>query len=257
MTIKTWRSLTLREKVCQTVVLNGYLVGEMDRYGNLKEVIQQCGGLANFLKEYPVGGFFVGGEVIKEATQGSEDVKDVIRQYKEAASIPLLFCSDMENGCGSMVKGLTPFPYLMALGAGRSEELAYEYGKATALEARSIGVNWSFSPVADLNQSRFNPITNIRAVGQDAKLVKSILGKVIAGMQDYGLVATAKHFPGDGTDYRDQHLVTTSNNLSLESWKNNHGEVFQHLIDSGLACIMTGHISLPAQGALELSWARS
>ena len=63
-----------------------------------------------------------------------------------------------------MIKGLTPLPYLMALGSTGSAELAYEYGKATALEARSIGVNWTFSPVADLNTNKYNPITNTRAL---------------------------------------------------------------------------------------------
>ena len=95
-----------------------------------------------------------------------------------------MITSDFENGCGSMVKGLTPLLYLMGLGATDDSELAYDYGKATALEARSVGVNWSFSPVSDLNMNRRNPLVNTRSMTDDASLAKKLLPQVIKRMQE-------------------------------------------------------------------------
>ncbi|MBB6637657.1 glycoside hydrolase family 3 protein [Cohnella thailandensis] len=230
--------LSVREKIGQTVVLLS---------GRARE-IEMEGSLEAFLAKYPVGGFFVGAEIIKDVMTSNsfEQVKEATEQYQSATKIPLIFASDLENGCGSMIPGLTKLPFPMALGAAKSEQLAYDYGKATALEARLAGVNWTFSPVADLNVNRFNPITCIRAISDKPSWTIPLLKAVVRGMQDHGLAATAKHFPGDGCDYRDQHLTTTVNSLSREEWLAQHGAVFQALIDDGLASIMTGHISLPS-----------
>ncbi|MCL6458917.1 MAG: hypothetical protein K6T85_13000, partial [Gorillibacterium sp.] len=234
----TLEDLTLREKIGQTVVLLSSRTKE-------KEL---CGDLEGFLERYPVGGFFVGAEIIKDVMTSNDftQVKEATEQYKAATRIPLVFASDMENGCGSMIPGLTKMPFAMALGAARSEQLAYDYGKATALEAKLAGVNWTFSPVADLNLNRFNPITCIRAISDKPEWAIPLLKALVRGMQDHGLAGTAKHFPGDGCDYRDQHMMTTRNPLSREEWMKQHGAVFQALIDHGLMSIMTGHISLPS-----------
>lgn len=230
--------LSVREKIGQTVVLLSNRAQEIEKHGSLEA----------FLDQYPVGGFFVGAEIIKDVmtSNGFEQVKEATEQYRSAARIPLIFASDLENGCGSMIPGLTKLPFPMALGATRSEQLAYDYGKATALEAGLAGVNWTFSPVADLNVNRFNPITAIRAISDKPAWAIPLLKALVRGMQDHGLAATAKHFPGDGCDYRDQHLTTTTNSLSREEWLAQHGAVFQTLIDDELASIMTGHIALPA-----------
>ena len=235
MNRKHWSELSLREQIGQTVVAQS---GSATLGRNMDD-----------LEHYPVGAYFVGTEVIKELDSSNvrtELVRETARQFQDKSAVPLLICSDMENGCGNMIKGLTPLPYLMALGSTGSAELAYEYGKATALEARSIGVNWTFSPVADLNTNKYNPITNTRALSDEPGLAKRLLGAMIQGMQDHGLAAAAKHFPGDGTDDRDQHLVTTRNRLTLAEWRQQHGAVFQELIDRGVHSIMTGHISFPA-----------
>ncbi|MDI4649946.1 glycoside hydrolase family 3 protein [Cohnella hashimotonis] len=230
--------LSVREKIGQTVVLLSGRAQEIEKHGSLEA----------FLDRYPVGGFFVGAEIIKDVmtSNGFEQVKEATEQYRAATRIPLIFASDLENGCGSMIPGLTKLPFPMALGATRSEQLAYDYGKATALEAGLAGVNWTFSPVADLNVNRFNPITAIRAISDKPSWAIPLLKAIVRGMQDHGLAATAKHFPGDGVDYRDQHMTTTTNSLSREEWLAQHGAVFQALVDDGLASIMTGHIALPA-----------
>ena len=218
--------LSLREKILQTVII------KVDK---------------NQFVPDQVGGAFFGGEIITDADDsGIAAGRKLLDQYKENARIPLLLTGDFENGCGSALKGLTVLPYLMSLGTTNNEQLAYEYGKATALEATMMGANWSFSPVCDLNINKRNPLVNVRALTDDPDLAIRLLSQVIRGMQENGLAACAKHFPGDGLDYRDQHIVTTQNSLSLEEWKKLSGRVFEEMIKAGVYSIMPGHISFPA-----------
>ncbi len=216
--------MTVREKVLQTVVLRI----NKDKFNDTK-----------------AGAAFFFGEIITQADEmGLAAARNTLKEYVDNADIPILVTSDFENGCGSMLKGLTILPYLMSLGAANDEQLAYDYGKATALEARSVGANWSFSPVADLNINPRNPLVNVRSIGDNAENAIKLLKQVIKGMQDNGLCACAKHFPGDGVDWRDQHLVTTDNSLSFDEWKKTSGRVFKELIDAGVYSIMPGHLTL-------------
>jgi len=237
-------TMSIHEKICQTVILNTLLAGELSDYGNPSEEIAKCGGMEGFLREYPVGALFVGGEAISTDMREAGDLRDTVNRCFNACPIPMLFVSDLENGCGCIVNGLTEFPHLMALGACDDDKLAYDYGRATALEALSVGIRWTFSPVADLNMNRWNPVTNNRCMGDNAEKTTRLIAALVKGMQDGGLAAAAKHFPGDGTDDRDQHLVTTNNRLKFEQWVENHGKVFQTLVDCDVMSVMTGHISL-------------
>lgn len=192
------------------------------------------------------GAAFFFGQIITQADEaGISELKRYVEEIYRDAEIPPLITSDFENGCGSMVKGLTPLPYMMGLGATGDADLAYDYGKATALEARSVGANWTFSPVADLNLNPRNPLVNVRALTDNSDLACEMLPQIVKGMQDWGLAACAKHFPGDGVDYRDQHITTTVNSLSLSDWYESYGRVFKSLIDGGVLSVMAGHISLP------------
>jgi len=99
---------------------------------------------------------------------------------------------------------------------------------------------------ADLGLNPLNPIVNVRGISDDPANAIRLLREQIRGLQEHGVAATIKHFPGDGVDYRDQHLLTSCNSLSREKWLRYHGRVFQALINSGVEVIMPGHISLPA-----------
>lgn len=191
------------------------------------------------------GAIFIGGQIITQAGDGVAAVRETVRDHRQSMSRPPLVVSDFENGCGGMVKGLTEFPLLMNLGAANIPQLAYDYGKATAMEAASIGVNAAFAPVCDLNINKDNPIINTRAVSDDPKLCISILTQIIRGMQQNGLAACAKHFPGDGIDCRDQHITTTCNNLPMDRWLDSSGAIFDSVIKEGVSLIMPGHITLP------------
>ena len=218
--------MTLREKINQTIV-----------------ILMRKGEKVNFA---PGAAFFFGQIITEADEEGLEQLRGYVRELAENSKIPMLITSDFENGCGSMVRALTPLPYMMALGATADPELAYDYGKATALEARSIGANWTFSPVSDLNRNRRNPLINNRGMTDDAELGALLLPQIIRGMQDNGLSACAKHFPGDGMDYRDQHITTTYNTCDMDDWRATYGKVFAETIAADVDSIMAGHIGLPA-----------
>ncbi len=231
--------LSLREKICQTVVFytwgNDHLLNRYDQ------------DLSKLLADYPFGGVFFGAEVIKSPETGVNDITTTAERWQKNSRIPMAICGDLEAGAGAAVNGLTLFPSLMALGATHSSQLAFDYGRDTAIEGLSVGFNWALSPVADINLNRLNPAANVRAIGDSAELVRQQVVEYVKGMQSLGMAATAKHFPGDGTDARDQHMYTTRNGLSREAWMNTFGAVYRSLIEeANVWSIMTGHISLPA-----------
>ena len=218
--------MTLREKINQTIVI------KMEKGKSV---------------DFAPGAAFFFGQIITEADEaGLDELRGYVKEIFDKCDIPPLITSDFENGCGSMVKALTPLPYMMGLGATDDAETAYNYGKVTALEGRTIGANWSFSPVSDLNRNRRNPLINNRGMTDNADLGVKMLPQIIKGMQDYGLSACAKHFPGDGMDYRDQHIVTTYNDCDMDDWRATYGKVFAACIAEGVDSIMAGHIGLPA-----------
>ena len=229
--------MSLREKIGQTMLMLPDKKLEAQT-GN--------GSLKDFFTKYPVSGFFMGWKLFEgiERQNYSSYIVKATYNYQAASKFPLFFQQDYEAGVG--LDNTTAFPSLMSLGAANSQELSYMYGASVAKESASVGVNWVLHPVADLNMNPLNPITNVRSISDNPDLAIKLLGRQIAGLQSNGVAATIKHFPGDGVDFRDQHLTTTVNSLSFMQWKKNHGKVFQALIDSGVYCIMPGHITLPA-----------
>ncbi|MBN1413235.1 MAG: hypothetical protein JW969_20510 [Spirochaetales bacterium] len=223
---KIFGTLTLDEKIGQLMVPDLH-PAEIDR--EINEV----------LKEVTPGGVFLFSGTREEFLKTTEMVQ---KKYR----IPVLISSDLESGAGGMIRGKTIFPTLMSLAATDNDKFAYEMGKAAALEGRESGVQWSFAPVVDINAHPFNPIANTRSLGDDPERIIRLARELVRGMQENGLIATAKHFPGDGFDDRDQHLCTTINNLSEERWMKLSGRVFKEVIDAGVLSIMVGHIAMPA-----------
>lgn len=233
----TWKSLTLRQKIGQLMLMLPDRQKEQE-LGN--------GSLSAFFEKYPVSGFFMGWKLWDGLTRDQylNHIRKTCVEYQQASNLPLLFQEDYESGVS--LPGMTSFPNEMALGAANSPDLAYQYGKTVAHESRSVGVKWVLHPVADLNINPFNPVTNTRSISDDPDRAIRLLSQQINGLQDNGVAATIKHFPGDGVDFRDQHLLTTCNSMPFDIWKKYHGKVFKSLIDSGVKTIMPGHISLPS-----------
>ncbi|MEZ4863920.1 MAG: glycoside hydrolase family 3 N-terminal domain-containing protein [Caldilineaceae bacterium] len=175
----------------------------------------------------------------------TEATRERMQRLQAASTVPILAGGDMEQGANTLTDS-TEFPRPMAAGAANDPELARRVGQATAAEARYAGMHWNFSPVIDLNYNFLNPITNVRAISDEPERVIRIATALIEGLQGDGLLAaTAKHFPGDGLDDRDQHLATTINNLPFADWQATYGKVWRAAIDAGVMCVMPGHISLP------------
>lgn len=180
------------------------------------------------------------------ARSGSaEAYRDFLSDLQQNAKIPLLVAANMEHGAAEIGDYGTDFPWAMGMGAANDEKLMATMGKAIATEARYIGINWLFNPVIDLNYNFKNPITNIRSMGDDPAKVSKLAIAWLQAMQEQGVAATAKHFPGDGIDDRDQHLLTTINSLPFAQWLETFGVVWKAVIEAGVMCIMPGHISLP------------
>ncbi|XHR27413.1 MAG: glycoside hydrolase family 3 protein [Chthoniobacteraceae bacterium] len=230
----TFARLTLREKIGQT---------QQERFSGFPDDRPET--IECFFAEAPYGSLFCGGEIIKGAGSSADTQRAGLALCQKWSKTPLLVAGDLESGAGAAVKSLTTFPSMMALGATHNAQTAYDYGRWTATEGRAAGFTWTFAPVVDLLRNWLNPVVSNRCLGDDAQKVLSLATAVIRGMQENGLCACAKHFPGDGVDFRDQHLITSINSLSEEDWFATFGRVFQGAIDAGVYSIMIGHIALP------------
>lgn len=231
---KTFSKMTLEEKIGQLISERATdLINEADPY--------------EWLCKNPIGSLFVGSEIIQVGAEKSDVIQNCLNKLKSSGkTIPLAVCGDFEHGIGRSIEGFTHLPDLMALAATHDTKFAYEYGRIIAQEGRSIGLHWGFGPVSDLNTNHCCFVTNTRSMGDNPDYAASMLKELVRGMQENGMAACPKHFPGDGTDARNQHIVTSLNLLSVEQWKQMHGKVFQSLIDNGAASIMIGHMGFPA-----------
>lgn len=169
-----------------------------------------------------------------------------IAAFKARCLIPPFIVSDLECGPGNMILGATKFPYMMGLSQTDSEELAYETGRIAAVEAGELGYNWTFSPVADMAVDSDSPVVGMRSAGHKPHQVIKIAGAYMSALQEHHMMATIKHFPGDGYTSWDQHLTVPVLPLNEQEWWDGPGHVFQALIDKGAMAIMPGHIALPA-----------
>ena len=194
-----------------------------------------------------VGQGHVGGVVFSTGDAALQ--ADAIRTLQQRSPLPLLIAQDMETGAGMRLSGTTKFPPAMALGATYSTELAYLQGKATAAEARAIGVHQSYAPVADVNVNPSNPVINVRSFGANADAVGALTTAAVLGLQDGGVIATVKHFPGHGDTAEDTHthLATiTADRARLDAVEL---VPFRRAVESGVMSVMTGHLAVPALDA--------
>lgn len=159
--------------------------------------------------------------------------------------IPLLKAANLEEGGTGGISDGTLFGWPMLSAAANDESIVEKFGKLCAAEGRSAGINWTFSPVCDIDMNFRNPITNVRTYGSDPERVRRFTRKYVEAVQKCGMAACAKHFPGDGVDFRDQHLHPTYNSLPAREWYDSYGAIYQHLIANGLMSIMVGHIVQP------------
>ena len=175
----------------------------------------------------------------------AQSIRDRFAQLDEVAKVPLLKAANLEEGGTGGVSDGTLFGWPMLAAATDDEEIVKKFGRVCAVEGRSAGINWTFSPVCDIDMNYRNPITNVRTYGSERERVQRFARAYMQSVQSCGMAACAKHFPGDGVDYRDQHLHPTYNSLPAVVWDVTYGAIYRDLIDNGLMSIMVGHIVQP------------
>jgi beta-N-acetylhexosaminidase len=186
----------------------------------------------------------IGGVLYREGK--AVEIQNNHRVLQDAAKIPLLVASNLEyGGTGSAIEG-TFFGRQMLVAATGDAEKAYQLGKVSCKEGSSVGVNWSFAPVVDIDYNFRNPITNVRTYGDNPEMVLEMGKAYMKAAKEEEVAVSIKHFPGDGVDERDQHLLTSINTMDCKEWDKTFGKVYQGLIDEGALTVMAGHIALPA-----------
>ncbi len=161
-------------------------------------------------------------------------------------TIPLLKAANLEEGGTGGVSDGTWFGSQMQVAATDDIRMCEAFARVCAEEGSEAGINWTFSPVSDIDYNFRNPIMNVRTFGSNPDKVKEYALTYVKTIQEAGIAACAKHYPGDGVDFRDQHLHPTVNSLSAKDWYDTYGSIYQTLIDNGLLSIMVGHIKQPA-----------
>jgi len=170
---------------------------------------------------------------------------DFMDRAREQASVPLLVSADLEGSRMSLAFG-TEVPTPLTLAAVDDLQASRTVARIMAEEARAIGVNWTFTPVLDINAAFRSPIVATRGFGSDlARIERQALAQM-AEFQAAGVAATVKHWPGEGYDDRDQHLVTTINPLAMNEWEATFGRLYRAAIEAGVMSVMSAHIALPA-----------
>ncbi len=235
----TWKSLSIREKIGQTMIVRAYHNTHVEQFGSIENMMQQ----------YPIGGLFVpfwDYLYTPPRDRVISNIKKAVAAYENASRFPMVVTEDFERGVGYTYSEYTNMPSEMALGAANNPELAYKFGSAVAKESNSLGINWLLHPLVDLNMNPLQDLVVERAISDDATRAYPLLKAQIKGMNDQGVVATIKHFPGDGATMKNQHFVTSANNLSIDEWNKTFGTLYQKMINEGAPCIMVGHIRFPA-----------
>jgi len=219
------KDLTLREKICQTVIIN-----------NPESHFEKFGGYKKFFEKYPVGGIFLGGSIVGGHMPGTDEMFELVDEWNNEMKVPTIFCCDYENGEDE--------PHQMALGATHDKELAYESGRVRAKGLKRQGKHWMFNPVVDMVMSEVAPI-NIRAIGDSPEVASEMIVEMIKGANSENVLSTAKHFPGMGRELMDTHLTKVDVMLSKEEWDSTYRVIYKKLIDNGLMSVMSAHMSLP------------
>jgi beta-glucosidase-like glycosyl hydrolase len=226
---KQFSALKLNEKIGQLMVIRAHSNWSQNKIDSISALIQQ----------YNVGGlcFFQGGP-IRQAMQTNA--------YQSVAKTPLFIAIDAEWGIGMRLDSVESFPRQLSMGAFASSDLVYQMGAAIADQCKRLGIQINYGPVIDINNNPSNPVINDRSFGQSKSKVIQQGVAYMKGMQDNGIMATAKHFPGHGDVNVDSHFDLPVINKSRAALDTLELEPFKALINAGIESIMVAHLSVPA-----------
>jgi beta-N-acetylhexosaminidase len=177
---------------------------------------------------------------------GSGEAVEIISRFQSQSKIPLLIAANLEAGGNGICTEGTRLGCELQVAATGDVKFAHALGDIAGAEAAAVGCNWAFAPIIDIDYNFRNPITNTRTFGSNPEIVRKMGVAYVKAVQAHAVAASIKHFPGDGVDERDQHLVTSVNSLSTGEWDKTYGAVYQSCIDAGAMAVMAGHIMQPA-----------
>lgn len=192
------------------------------------------------LKRYHIGGArYEGGN--------KEDVQHLLNDLQKHTKVPVLVAANCDSGGNGACKDGTYIASAAQCEAAQDTKVAYNAGLVSARESSALGVHINFDPCVDILKNWRNTIVNTRSYGTDAETVIKYSSAFIDGFNaERNMITCIKHFPGDGTEERDQHLVLGVNELTTQEWDDSFRKVYQHHIDRGVQMIMAGHIAQPA-----------
>lgn len=237
-------TLPLRDKAAQMVwpwILGDYTADDNAAWTRVEKMI----------REQKLGGAII-------SVGGPIDIAVKTNALQRTAALPLLIGADLETGAAFRARGgyfipnaidlggATAFPYQMGIGATRDTMLAYEMGRVTAVEGRALGIHMAFAPVLDVNNNPKNPVIAARSFGENPQLVAAMGRSLIRGIQEHGMLATAKHFPGHGDTEQNSHLELARVDASRARLDSVELYPFREAINAGVGGVMTFHGYLPA-----------
>lgn len=221
-------------------------LNEDERIGQLFMVAAYSGGsnfnqpkIEELIRRHQIGGLiFMQGGPVRQAL--------LTNRYQGLAQVPMLIGMDAEWGLGMRLDSVIHLPKQMTLGAANDTALAYAMGMAVAYQCKRLGVHINFAPVVDVNNNPNNPIINARSFGEDKRRVTRLAIAYMRGMQDAGIMACAKHFPGHGDVSVDSHKDLPVINKSRAQLDTLELYPFREMIKAGVQSMMVAHLSVPA-----------
>jgi beta-N-acetylhexosaminidase len=237
-------TLSLRDKAAQMVwpwVLGDYTADDDANFRRIQSLV----------RDQHLGGLII-------SVGSPTEIAAKLNAFQRSSALPLLVGADLETGAafrarggyflpnGIDLGGATSFPYEMGIGATRDSALAYAMGRATAVEGRALGIHMAFAPVVDVNNNPKNPVISLRSFGENPQLVATLGAALVRGIQDNGMLATAKHFPGHGDTEQNSHLELARVDASRARIDSVELVPFRAAVNAGVRGVMTFHGLIPA-----------
>ncbi len=226
---RTMDSMSINQRIAQL-----YMIEVRPTYGSahLAKVEQS-------ISQHQVGGvIFFKGDPLKQV--------QLTNRYQSISKIPLMVGIDGEWGLAMRLSNTISYPYQLGLGSIQDDNVIYDMGKEIGRQCKRMGIHVNFAPVIDVNNNPNNPVINYRSFGEDPINVGKKGWAYALGMQDMGVIACAKHFPGHGDTDVDSHKDLPVINHSLERLNAVEFKPFRYLIDRGVQSVMTAHLFIPA-----------
>lgn len=239
-------NMTLEEKLGQ-MIMPDFRMWQEEGAKEPSDLTEINSEVAEVIDKYDLGGVILFAENVKEISQTTTLIHDLqeVAINDEDGNLPLLITLDQEGGIVTRLGEGTNLPGNMALGATRSEKSSYDAGYVIGKELNALGVNVDFAPVLDTNNNPENPVIGVRSISSNPELVGKLGKNIAKGIQDQGVAATAKHFPGHGDTATDSHYGLPMVDKSIEELRETELKPFKIAIENGIDMIMTAHIQFP------------